>query len=274
MVVRARAESAMRLGLLGRSSGLREVEEALLVFVGDDPDRSAAVASLRGPRVRAEIGASAVRPGASLLKLPLAAAVHSAAHAGDLDLQTTVARKELPTTVFPSVLAAFAPNRRFTIAELCSLCLIASDNPAADYLLGLVGFDATNRAAVALGARSTILRVGFGDAFLGEAGRGNVTTAADALAMIRTLVLDPLHGDIAVALHNNLSNVRIPLLLDHVRAPHKSGSLRGIANDAGVLFGRRATVAVAFLSERQPDSVATSVAIGDCVARIWRALGE
>lgn len=264
----------MRLGLLRASSAQREVEEALAVFVGEDANRSAAVTTLKGPRIRAAIGASVVRPGASLLKLPLAAAVHGAARAGELDLVTTVAREELPATVFPTVLAAFAPGRRLTIAELCSLCLIVSDNPAADYLLGLVGFNAVNRAAVELGARSTVMKVGFGDDFLGEAGLGNVTTAADALVMMRTLVVEPQHRDIAVALENNLSNVRIPLRLDHVRAPHKSGSLRGVANDAGVLFGRRATVAVAFLSEQQLDSVAASLSIGACVARIWRALGE
>ena len=53
------------------------------------------------------------------------------------------------------MLDVLEPGHELTVGELCGLCLAVSDNPASDYLLGLVGIDAVNERAAALGARDT-----------------------------------------------------------------------------------------------------------------------
>ncbi len=117
--------------------------------------------------------------------------------------------------------------------------------------------------------------VGFGDADVGGRGRSNVTTALDVIKMLRGLASQPGHDPILDALRNNLRNTRVPLRLpDTLPIAHKTGSLEGVAHDAGIVYGQRTDLAVAFLSEGQSDTARTSVAIGDCMALVWTGLGE
>jgi beta-lactamase class A len=209
------------------------------------------------------------------MKLPLVAAVHNAARAGAIDLDARVRAGDLPATSYRSVLAAFDPDHEFSLRELCALCLVTSDNPIADHLLGRVGMRAVNRQAALWGCRTTRLTVGFADNFLGDAGRANVTTVRDALLMIRALMRGPLRLEVMRPLAHNLRNFRIPLRLpEDLEVPHKTGSLGAVANDVGAVLGVRSDVAVAFLCDEQVDTARTSVEIGDCVAKVWSALGE
>ena len=239
-------------------------------FAGGDRGRSVAVASLRGGSIGVAVAADVPRPGASLLKIPIVAAMH----ASGLDLEATVARRELGETRFGTVLSAFGPVHRFTLRELCALALVASDNLAADHLLGLVGLEAANRAAADLAGPATRLEVGFSDEYLGTAGLVNVTTAREALRMIRAVVTEPRHAEIAAALRDGIRNPRIPLRLPQLRVAAKSGTLYGVVNDVGVLFGAENDLGVAFLCEEQPDRERTALEIGDCAAALWSELGD
>jgi len=239
-------------------------------FAGGDPGRSVGVVSLRGGRIGVAVAPDAVRPAASLLKIPLVAAVR----ASGLDLDATVTRAELGSTRFATVLAAFGPEHRFTVRELCALSLVASDNLTAEHLLRLVGPDAVNAQAAALAGPSTRLEVGFSDEHLGTAGLANVTTVREALRVIRAVVTDPRHAEIASALRNGIRNPRIPLRLAQLRVAAKSGTLHGVVNDVGVLFGRQNDLAVAFLCENQPDREATALEIGDCAGALWLSLRD
>jgi hypothetical protein len=91
------------------------------------------------------------------------------------------------------------------------------------------------------------------------------------LRLLRSIACTDSYPDLRDALTNNLLNVRLPPELDHVRVAHKTGSLVGVVNEVGVLFGRRTQVAVAFLSDRQPDPVRTGAEIAECIGRVWAA---
>lgn len=247
----------------------RSVEAAVNDFAA--PGRSAIVESVGGIRVRAAVRADVVRPGASILKIPLVGAIRTAAADGRLDLGRRVS---LPVrSTLPSILRVFDRDHSFTLAELCRLCLATSDNVIANYLIGLVGFAAVNDEAARSGSAATRLVVGFDDDSLGASGRKNVTTARDALTLVRALITSDPEAEAALA--NSVRNSRIPLRLpSDVRAPHKTGTLAGVVNDVGIVLGERTDVALAFLCEDERDSALASVDIGDCVARVRRALGE
>jgi beta-lactamase class A len=116
------------------------------------------------------------------------------------------------------------------------------------------------------------MEVGFSDDVLSPRGRANVTTARDALLLVRALADDPVAGP---AMRNSLHGLRIPLrLAEDVPVAHKTGTLLGVANDAGVIYGDSTDLAVAFLCDGQPDTAWASIEIGDCVGAIWSALGE
>ena len=246
--------------MLCRLSGAAQIDvgHALDAFAARNPGRSVAVESIRGEPVSAAARADIERPGASLLKLPLVAAIPVA----DLDRRVRV--KELGQTAYASVLSAFEPGHELSVRELCSLCLVTSDNPVADYLLELVGIEAVNERAEALGCTGTRLGVGFSDDLL--------SAQADALKLVRALADHPVAGP---AMRNSLHSLRIPLrLAEDVRVAHKTGTLLGVANDAGVIYGDDTDLAVAFLCDGEPDTAWASIEIGDCVGAIWAALGE
>lgn len=256
---------------------MRTVEAAVRSFVAAEPGRRAAVMSLRGPKVEIAFGGEDVVPAASLIKLPLAVTVTDAARdgSGGFDLNTLVACGELGVTAYPSILQVFRPDRLLTVAELTALMLATSDNPISQYLLDLVGAEAVTATAAKLGAEHTSMAVGYTDDLLGTAGRANVTTAHDMVQMFTAVATEPCYRPLLTAMRNSMRNVRIPLRLpDELHVPHKTGSLAGLANDAGIIFGARTDLAVAFLTDGQSDTAQTSTAIGDCVAAIWTAVGE
>jgi beta-lactamase class A len=117
--------------------------------------------------------------------------------------------------------------------------------------------------------------VGFADAELGAAGRRNVTTADDQLRLLRRLHAEPRWGPVVTALASSVRNTRLPLLLpDDLVVAHKTGTLAGVANDAGILYGREVDLAVAVLTDGQADPPRTNLAIGELARDVWAALGE
>jgi beta-lactamase class A len=75
------------------------------------------------------------------------------------------------------------------------------------------------------------------------------------------------------ALQNNLRNNRIPALLpEHVAVIHKTGSLDGVANDVGIVQDDRVAFSVAFLTDRQADTVRASSDIAACALAIFDLL--
>ncbi|HWH04820.1 MAG TPA: serine hydrolase [Gaiellaceae bacterium] len=251
------------------------LERHLADFCSRGSRRAAAAAVLRGPGGAAEVNAELQLPAASVAKIAIAMAVFQSARSSRLDLDQEVGRDDLPETRYPSVLAAFERHHRFTLRELTRLSLVTSDNPSATFLLDLVGTRAVNDLLQATGCRDSTVSVAFGDADLGPPNRANLTTAADALALVRRALTTPAFSEVALALSNNLRATRIPLRLpDETRIAHKTGTLEGVVNDVGVVYGERCDLAIAVLTDAEPDGAVTAIEIGDCVAAIWADLGE
>jgi beta-lactamase class A len=261
---------------IARSSDVqRQVAAAVDAFVATEPGRSVALTTIRGPAMDAYWQADLERPAGSIVKVALTMAVYSAARAGRLVLDQPVEVGALPRTAYRTILMAFEPAHRLTVRELCRICLITSDNPVANFLLELVGPEAVTAAAHEAGCTRTSLRVSFTDQNLGPPGRLNTSTARDSLALLVHLASDGDYEDLADALANNLRSTRIPLRLpDETRVVHKTGTLQGVVNDAGVVYGEQTDLAIAFLCDGERDPALTSIEIGDCVAAIWQALGE
>jgi beta-lactamase class A len=216
-----------------------------------------------------------VRPGASLLKLAVVLALEEAHAAGALDATAAVARGDLPETRFPSVLRVLEPGHRLTLRELGGLVLATSDNPAADHLLAVVGVDRVARLLAESGCHATRLEAGFTDAELGAAGRLNVTTADDLVRLLRRLHHEPTWRSVVTALASSVRNTRLPLLLpDELVVAHKTGTLAGVANDAGILYGAHVDLIIAVLTDGQADPPRTNLAIGELARDVWAALGE
>jgi beta-lactamase class A len=258
-----------------KTGTLSSIENAISDFVNEEPPRAVALESLRGPAFKLSLNGDMPFPAASLIKLPLAVAIYERAAAGELPWDERVRHEKLGRTAYPSILEVFSHDHFFTLKELCGLMLATSDNPISQYLLERVGVDSVNAEAQRLGAVSTRIVVGFLDEWLGEKGRANITTADDILIMLKAIAISPSYQGLVVALKNNLRNFRMPLRLpDTLPVAHKTGSLMGVAIDAGIAYGRSVDLAISFLSDHQSDTARTSLSIGDCMGRIWASLGE
>jgi beta-lactamase class A len=174
-------------------------------------------------------------PAASTVKTVLALAA-----ARYLDWRAPVPLVALARTMYPSIMVAFSPDDTLTISELVAFSLLTSDNPCADYLFGQLGERRLRDEVTSLHLAQTAIPVGYADAMLGEAGRANTTSPRDLASILRH-VEAARGGDERVRLIwswlvNNQRNNRLPALLpDEVPVAHKTGSLVGVVNDAGVI---------------------------------------
>jgi beta-lactamase class A len=250
----------------------RTLREELHRFVANDPGRSVALEVLDEPRVRLDMAGDTKRPAASLVKVLLAIALYEGAGRGEFDLGETVGRGDLGSTMYPSVLAAFADDRQLTLREVCAFSLLTSDNPAAEYLRELVGMERAAAVGQKLGLEHSTFAAGFGDEALAD-NAANVTTAKEALRLFLHIERTPELADLRRFLINNLRNNRIPARLDDdVPVMHKTGSLETVCNDAGIIYAPQRRIALAYFCEEQADTVLTSVDIADSALRVVEIL--
>lgn len=254
----------------------QDIAQALDLFVGTDNGRSVAFVCDAPIVLEAGRNADIARPAASVMKIPLAMAVYARAQSGALDLDKTVPISTFTKTRYVSILAGFDKAHELSLREICRLALITSDNPLAVFLQTLVGFDAVNAVLSGLlGSRDCKMGAGFSEEDLGPRNRASLLTANACLKLLAEVSANPLYRDLFVGLQNNLRNNRIPARLpDSAVIAHKTGSLDGVANDAGLVEDGPLRFRIAFLTDRQADTEQTTSDIAACSARIFQALQQ
>ncbi len=248
------------------------IERAVRAFADGGSGRSVVVMTTDGTMIAAE-RPDVPRPAASLIKVPLALAAYAAAARGELDLSRRVRCGDLPHTEYASVLAVLDAEHELTLRELASVVLSTSENGAAEVLRREVGSARVNALLAALGCRDTLMEVGFTTADVLTAGRQNLTTATDMARIFCAIAAEARWEPVHRALENNLRNFRIPLRLpDELRVPHKTGSLKGVVSDVGILRGSEDTLVLSVITDNEPDHALTSIAIGDLALQIFTAM--
>ncbi len=264
--------------LMADSAGLRTAVAAQVkdfVDAGRTGVRSVLVSTLGAPRLTVGHAADQVLPAASLAKMILGVALFEAGERGDIDLDTRVEVARLGRTMYPSVLQALDPESTVTVRELCGFSLVTSDNPAAEYVRALLGRERIDAVLKDLRLDSTVFPAGFSERELGPLGRANTTTAHDMLRLVEYVDQAPHLDPLRRYLVNYQRNDRIPARLDDdIPVRHKTGSLRGVVNDAGVVLHPVVPVAMVFLTDGQSDNVRTAREIGEVSERIVRIITE
>lgn len=245
-------------------------------FCGDNPGRSVAlsIAASGGAALILHKNGEIPRPAASVIKVALVMALYDLAAGDQLSLSEQVAVGSLSGTRYCSIMKAFDADRTLSLAEMAALALITSDNPVAVMLEDRVGYGVVNavleRAGVEAGRQ---MRVGFREHELGPQNRANVLSALDVLRLFELLRSEPRYAPVVVALENNLRNARIPALLpDDAVIAHKTGSLEGVVNDAGIVRLGDASFTVSFLCDDQRDPAVTSNEIAECSFELFELL--
>ena len=246
------------------------MDQALAILQGfaREPGRSvyAVVRSAEG-EWSGGVDSDTPHPAASLLKLPLAMAVEPrlaglpAQRVGDLLLPDDDG----------SVLQALDSDRVLSPAEMLRIMLSTSDNPCARWAWRNTGPDSVEASLRDVAAPSTRLLPDDGEG-MGFAG---VTTARDAVAIVRTALDSGRFPVTAAALAHSIRNSRIPLGatdLD-VQVAHKTGTLAGVGHDVAHLRCREGDMWIAFLAEEQHDILVTGYEMGICTRALLEHFG-
>jgi beta-lactamase class A len=248
-------------------------------------------------------------PTASTLKVPLLYALYRLAQDGEIDLAARVPLCDGDRVPGSGVLQYLDAGLQPTVRDLAELMIIVSDNYATDLCYRLVGRERLAASLAELGLAGTYLPhttwellAHVGGLDLADTGltydtlleRLKGSGADDPEApyiddeydrstpadMIRLLVLiDEGHGLSAESregifriLKHQTVNDRIPARLPEdagIEVAHKTGSVRGVRNDVGIVSAPGVRYAIAIMTRGLPDAGAAVPTIADVSRWVW-----
>ena len=224
------------------------------------------------------VNADALYPTAGIFKVPVMVEVFRQARAGRFELNDSMTLKAADKTLTSGVLPHLQDGLRLSIRDLIMLMIIVSDNTATTMLLNLVGCDNVTTGMHALGLSSIHVVMNVHEMFLHAFGlaeadqlavslatltdqalrvpmdygsrafsRGpdnNVSSAGDMTRLMTLIyegkVLDrPTCDEMLAILSNQQYSYRVPRYLPWRRVFNKTGTLRGLRNDSGIIYCAR-----------------------------------
>jgi beta-lactamase class A len=181
-------------------------------------------------------------PSASLVKIPIMAAVYMANEENKLSLNDTIKLKRSFKVRDASKLYFARNGRSYGVRNLVERMIEESDNTATNMLVDALGFGYINQKFVELGLRETDLRRGVMDLKWRNCGIENYTTCKEMAYLLekiyrRELVNGRASEDMLDILKKQKVKDRIPRLLPRgLDIAHKTGSLRDTISDVGIVF--------------------------------------
>ncbi len=259
-----------------------------------------------------EVGGDEVFPAASVIMIAVALEAFCQVEEGELSLFERVSLETDDKVIGAGVLAQLAPGLTPTIGDLIYLSMAVSDHTAANLLIERIGIFSVNRRLASLGLTMTRLS---GKLFADETkngapededfgaaaskatddrddGRGerSPVTASELVRLLSavhrrrslpdgacTALLDILQKtQTASSIRRGLPEARF-----RDRAParlhYKTGSIRGVVNDVGIVVTERSAYAIALLSKGSRDLRPTQdnvarIAFAEASRAIYRAM--
>ncbi|MGQ9600707.1 MAG: serine hydrolase [Anaerolineae bacterium] len=219
------------------------------------------------------INADAIFPTASVFKVPVMVEVFKQARAGKFDLNDRLELRDRHKTLTSGVLQELQEGLQPTIRDLMILMTIVSDNTATTMLMELVGAENVTATMHELGLTSIHVNMTVHEMFLHAFGirdrsdirvdelraiackvqmdyssrtfsrsqDNNVSSAADMTRLMVMIfkgeVVDRAACDEMLdILSRQQHESRVPLFLPWNTVYHKTGTMRGLRNDSGVIY--------------------------------------
>ncbi len=219
------------------------------------------------------INADAPFPTASVFKIPVMVEVFKQAQEGKFSLDDRLPLQERDKTLTSGILLNLQEGLLLTVRDLVMLMTIVSDNVATTMLLRLVGPENVTATMHSLGLNATFVNLTVHEMFLHAFGipertditlaeltqvaktvqmdyksrtfsRGcdnDVSTAGDMVRLLTLIykgeVVDRVACDeMLEILSHQQYNSRVPRYLPWYSTYHKTGSMRGLRNDSGIIY--------------------------------------
>lgn len=203
---------------------------------------------------------------ASVIKLPILVACLQQVQVQRLALDEPVVLRDADKVIGSGILKTLHDGLTLTLEDALVLMIIVSDNTATNLVLDRVPPETVNRCMGELGLAHTYLS---GKLFSGRTGRPSSTTPRDManllIAMATKRILTPALCDKALDILGKQQLTDIitrelpydPFSVEEgkpsIRIASKSGALRGIIHDVGVVTTPDMTYAVALMSKGSAD---------------------
>jgi beta-lactamase class A len=165
---------------------------------------------------------------------------------------------------------------KLPIYDLLYLMIIKSSNLATNIIIDLVGAQNVNKTMREMGANDIQVLRGVEDSKAFQKGMNNTTTAYDQMLIFNSMakgeIVDKKSSDAMIKiLLDQAFNDKIPALLPkEVKVAHKTGWIKGINHDAGIVFlqdGRKYTLVL--LAKEIADDKAAIAAMANVSKMIY-----
>ena len=196
-------------------------------------------------------------PAASIVKIPIMAAVFEAQEKGRLSLSDKIKLQQKDKTGGSGSLKNERAGKEFSIQELIMLMMSISDNTATNILINLLGIDNLNQWFQDNGLKDTNLSRLMMDMASRDKGIENYTTAGDiALILDRfyngKFIGSKVSSECTEIMKKQKTKNRIPAKLPQdTNIAHKTGLERGICHDAGIVFTPKGDFLICVLTRHE-----------------------
>lgn len=193
---------------------------------------------------------------ASMIKPFIMVEVYNQVSYGNLKIFDKVKLKEEDKALGDGVLKGKEVGSEYTVRELVEYMISKSDNTATNMLIDLVGMENINNTIESLGFKDTILRRKMMDEDKKDEGIDNYTSVKDLDNLFYKLYkgeclgneYDKVMLEMLIKCENNSKILN--KLPKNIVSAHKSGELRGVQNDGGIIFTQNGDYILNILIER------------------------
>ena len=182
-------------------------------------------------------------PSASLVKIPLMAAVFQSIDDGNISLYSQVKLQRKNKSAGSGVLKRTRSGRIYSVEDLLELMITKSDNTATNMLTDQIGMDYANWVfRNKFGLQTTNFNRYIMDLGKRNSGIENYTSAKEMGEILEkiyrgTLINQECSSQMLAILMKQKINDRIPRFLPHdLVVAHKTGLMQDICHDAGIVY--------------------------------------
>jgi len=215
-------------------------------------------------------------PSASVIKVPILAALYAEVAAGRLLWEETVSLTEAAKVPGSGVLRELHAGVELTLEDLARLMIVVSDNTATNLLIDRIGTAVVNDFLAGLGYEQTRLGRRMYDFAARDRGFENRCAAGEMTDLLvrveRRNLVSAEASEAMLAIMKRQAHVsKIPRLLPpDTPVANKTGEITNVSHDAGLIYPPGGPIALSVLTEGARDRVAAEDAIG----RIARAVHD
>ena len=206
---------------------------------------------------RIDIASDMQVPAASIIKVPIMAAVFSAQKDGSITLSDKIKLRHKDKVGGSGTLKNERSGKEYGIQELIRLMNNISDNTATNMLINYLGFDYINKWFRDNGLNNTTLSRLMMDMVSRDKGIENYTTAEDiALVFDKMykgeLISKDVSSECLDILKNQKTRNRIPAKLPKgTVVSHKTGLEKGMCHDGGIVFTENGDFLICVLTRHE-----------------------